>query len=106
MIEVKETIGICRVCGHEDILGDGLCQRCWDRNGQPLTKRETEVLLLTAQGASNDTISNIMFITKNTVEHHFHSIFNKINIPDWADKRSWLAVNSVKFIGDGNGHRC
>lgn len=30
-LEVEETIGHCKRCNKEDYLGEGLCQRCWDR---------------------------------------------------------------------------
>jgi len=30
-VDVIETIGQCKKCNKEDYLGDGLCQRCWDK---------------------------------------------------------------------------
>jgi endogenous inhibitor of DNA gyrase (YacG/DUF329 family) len=31
VLDVEETIGACKKCKKEDYLGDGLCQRCWDK---------------------------------------------------------------------------
>jgi hypothetical protein len=31
VLDVEETIGACNKCKKEDYLGDGLCQRCWDK---------------------------------------------------------------------------
>jgi hypothetical protein len=31
LLDTKEEIGICKKCHKEDYLGEGLCQKCWDR---------------------------------------------------------------------------
>lgn len=30
-LEVKESHGPCRKCGRISLLGDGLCETCWDK---------------------------------------------------------------------------
>lgn len=30
MIQINESEGNCKSCGKFDVLGDGLCQTCWD----------------------------------------------------------------------------
>ncbi len=45
-----------------------------------LTKRETDVLKLIAQGYSNDEIADKMFISKNTVKSHIKNIYLKLDV--------------------------
>ena len=45
-----------------------------------LTKRETEVLELAAQGYSNKLIAEKLFISYHTVKFHLESIYRKLGI--------------------------
>ncbi len=45
-----------------------------------LTKRELQVLHELAGGASNQEIAETLFLSKNTVKRHVHSIFAKLNL--------------------------
>lgn len=45
-----------------------------------LSKREQELLALLAQGESNETIANKLFISVATVKSHFTSIFEKLGV--------------------------
>ncbi|OUL19352.1 DNA-binding response regulator [Nostoc sp. T09] len=58
-----------------------------------LTRRELDVARLVAIGATNQEISEKLFITESTVKTHINSIFNRLNIKN----RSQLAIyaNSV-----------
>lgn len=47
-----------------------------------LTNRENEVLLLIAQGKSNQEIANELFITLKTVKTHVSNILNKLEVED------------------------
>lgn len=47
-----------------------------------LTKRENEVLLLIAQGKSNQEIADELFITLKTVKTHVSNILNKLEVED------------------------
>ena len=103
MFDVIETTGRCRACGKKGILGDGLCMECWDNGGKiKFTKRECEVLTLIVQGANNGTIKNMMYLSLKTVERHINSLFSKVYIPNWADKRVWLAINAARFLEGNN----
>lgn len=104
-IETKETYGICESCGKRCILGNGYCQECWDEEKNiKLTPRESEVLIMIAEGASNSAIAERMVLSINTIEMHIRNIFSKIYVPGWAFKRTWLAVNADRFLnGNGNG---
>ncbi len=45
-----------------------------------LTKRETEVLNLVAEGMTNREIAGTLFITENTTKVHMRSIMDKLNV--------------------------
>jgi two-component system NarL family response regulator len=45
-----------------------------------LTKQETVVLALVAQGRRNTEIANKLFITTKTVEAHLSRIFSKLGV--------------------------
>lgn len=49
---------------------------------QDLTDREMEILLLIAQGKSNQDIADILFITIKTVKSHISNIFSKLEVDD------------------------
>ncbi len=47
-----------------------------------LSEREREVLNLISSGMSNKEISEKLFLSLNTVKHHLHSLYEKLNVPD------------------------
>jgi DNA-binding NarL/FixJ family response regulator len=51
-----------------------------ETKGIPLSSRELEVLILMAQGASNDDIAAKLFISKRTVQNHVASIYRKLEL--------------------------
>ncbi|KQQ94587.1 hypothetical protein ASF62_10990 [Leifsonia sp. Leaf325] len=48
--------------------------------GLPLTRRETEVLGLLAQGLTNKEIAALMWLSDRTVERHVTSLYRKIGV--------------------------
>jgi len=64
----------------------------------PLTRRETEILGLIAQGLSNDEIAQKLHISTNTVKVHVRNIFEKMNVQSRTEasieavKRGWVEV--------------
>jgi DNA-binding NarL/FixJ family response regulator len=50
-----------------------------------LSRREREVYELMVKGYSNDEISGMLFISKQTVKNHISSIFSKIGVHRRSD---------------------
>ncbi len=65
---------------------------------RPLTRRETEILGLIAQGLSNDEIAHQLSISTNTVKVHVRNIFEKMDVQSRTEatieavKLGWVAV--------------
>ena len=62
------------------------------KSNNPLTRRETEVLKLMAEGKSNKTIGEALFISEKTVKNHVSSILQKMEVDD----RTQAVINSIK----------
>jgi DNA-binding NarL/FixJ family response regulator len=60
---------------------------------EKLSSREIDVLRELSTGASNDEIAGRLFISKNTVKHHVHSILGKLEM----ENRNQLAKTAKKF---------
>lgn len=58
-----------------------------------LTRRETEVLRLLAEGLSNEQIAQRLFLSKRTVEHHVSNILGKLGVTTRAEATA-LAVRA------------
>jgi two-component system, NarL family, response regulator YdfI len=52
---------------------------------EPLTKRETEVLQLLAQGLANKQIASSLGISEHTVKFHISSIYSKLGVNNRAE---------------------
>jgi two-component system, NarL family, response regulator DegU len=64
----------------------------------PLTRREAEVLRLMAEGKSNKSIGEYLFISEKTVKNHVSSILQKMEVDDRtqaviiAIKNGWVTI--------------
>jgi DNA-binding CsgD family transcriptional regulator len=58
----------------------GAAGRTWPKQYGTLTKRETEVLSLLAEGCSNAQIAERLYISRRTAEHHVASILSKLDL--------------------------
>lgn len=61
--------------------------------GNTLTRRESEVLRLIAEGQSNKGISDKLHISEKTVKNHVSSILRKLNLQD----RTQAAIYAIKM---------
>jgi DNA-binding NarL/FixJ family response regulator len=55
-----------------------------DRQVDPLTEREREVLRLVASGANNAEIAEALYLSERTVKGHISAIFSKLGVRDRA----------------------
>jgi DNA-binding NarL/FixJ family response regulator len=55
-----------------------------DRQVDPLTEREREVLRLVASGANNAEIAEALYLSERTVKGHISAIFAKLGVRDRA----------------------
>jgi DNA-binding NarL/FixJ family response regulator len=58
-----------------------------------LTRREREILVMIAEGASNCEIADKLFISRHTVKTHTHNLFKKINVSSRSQAASWAVKN-------------
>lgn len=65
----------------------------YSTNG-PLSPREMEVLLLMAEGKSNQEIADGLFVSANTVKTHLARIYEKLEV-----KRRTEAVSKARKLG-------
>jgi len=63
-----------------------------------LTRREREVLVLVAQGASNTKVAEKLFISPYTVRVHLQNIYRKISVPNRVSAAVWAKDNLPVLI--------
>lgn len=64
---------------------------------EPLTKRETEILVLIAKGCGVREVSDLLEISTNTVSHHIKNLYSKLNIHNRAEATA-AAVQLKIFV--------
>lgn len=73
-------------------------------DGTALTKRESQVLELMAEGLSNAEIAARLFISRKTVEHHAGNVFAKLGLRTRAEAAAYVVRGSVVLGRDPGGH--
>lgn len=71
--------------------------RSWPRRPGRLTKRESEVLGLLAEGLSNEQIAERLYISRRTAEHHVSGILAKLGLA----RRSEAVAYAVRTLSTG-----
>jgi DNA-binding NarL/FixJ family response regulator len=66
------------------------------RNGMSiLTKREIEILQLTADGLSNSQMAKLLWVTEQTVKFHLSNIYRKIDVRNRTEASRWAQQHGV-----------
>ncbi|BFM08918.1 LuxR C-terminal-related transcriptional regulator [Halioxenophilus aromaticivorans] len=58
-----------------------------------LTQRETDILKLMKNGASNASIGNTLGMSENTVKSHLYKVYRKIGASNRVDAGNWARIN-------------
>ncbi len=103
--ELRDSV--TRVANGETALSPPVARTVlsWVANPLPeapqLSDRERQVLELAAQGASNKTIANALFLSTRTVEAHMRSIFDKLGVSSrteavtYAVRHQWIQLSDA-----------
>ncbi len=63
--------------------------------GWELTKREREILLLVAEGYSNDRVARHLWVTIQTVKFHLSNIYRKLDVANRTEASRWAQRNGL-----------
>ena len=67
-------------------------------NSNALTRREKQILKLTATGATNAEIANQRNVSMHTVKTHIYNLFKKIGATNRIQAVNWAQLNSSELI--------
>src|SRR5829696_3453767 len=77
-----------------------------DGGGRALSKRELEILLLTARGMSNSKIGSQLGITEGTVKRHLANVYPKVGASSRGEavrialENEWLTIREIEAAID------
>src|SRR5438046_2232395 len=67
------------------------------RDRTPLTRRETEILQLTAEGYSNAQMAKMLWVTEQTIKFHLSNIYRKLDVANRTEASRWAQLNGMLF---------
>lgn len=80
-LEAIERVGNGGTAFDQEVIRQLLLARPADSPISRLSDREREVLTLMAQGHTNASLCQELFVTQSAVEKHINSIFTKLDLP-------------------------
>ena len=60
-----------------------------------LTRRETEILRLAAEGHSNAQVAKLLWVTEQTVKFHLSNIYRKLQVANRTEASRWAHVHGL-----------
>lgn len=88
---VKGELWVPRNVMERCVLDDNTEKNYPKKTENPLTRRETEVLILLYQGGSNMDIAEKLFVSVHTIKTHIYNIYQKINVSNRMQAARWAA---------------
>ncbi len=67
-------------------------------DGVGLTKREIEILRLTAEGYSNSQLARMLWVTEQTVKFHLSNIYRKLDVANRTEASRWAQRNGLLLV--------
>jgi DNA-binding NarL/FixJ family response regulator len=64
-----------------------------------LTRRESEILLLIAEGKPNQRIASDLWITEQTVKYHVSNIYRKLGVANRTEASRWAQLHGLLATG-------
>ena len=64
-----------------------------------LTRRESEILRLVAEGKPNQQIAGDLWITEQTVKYHVSNIYRKLEVANRTEASRWAQLHGLLATG-------
>jgi two-component system, NarL family, response regulator DesR len=90
------AMAIRRVMAGERVVDPGLAVAALSEGGSPLTEREREVLLGSANGATIEEVASKLYLSEGTVRNYLSTAIkklgarNRVEAARLADRKGWL----------------
>ena len=85
------------------VVDPQLAMSAWDSAESPLTERETEVLMLTADGMETTDIASGLFLSVGTVRNYLTTIISKLEARNRID--AIRIAREAGWLDPGSGHQ-
>jgi DNA-binding NarL/FixJ family response regulator len=68
----------------------------------PLTRRESEILALVAEGRSNAQLAHALWVTEQTVKFHLSNIYRKLGVSNRTEAARWAPLRGLVSADTGS----